>query len=178
MKNMAVKIDQRYEANVIGALFTEAETGTPAFALTFMTSDGDITHKFWISDGTIERLVVNFEECFGISDERLFSKEFRDNMGTVLKNRPVSITTEAAKDRNQNVLLNKNGDPYAAVKWMNPSRMGKQASRAAGDRMDQMAARRFGGSTPSNDPPGNQWDGTENSSAPASRVPDDDDVPF
>lgn len=144
---MAVQPDETYEATVKSAGLTESkDKGTPGLAMTYETSAGHVNKVWYITEGTVARLRKNLNECFGITESQLRDNAFLDSIGDFLHGKTCSIVTEADTDANGNVRKNAQGVPYAAVKWMNPSRLGKRisASRVVG---------LFGGSSSEQEPP-------------------------
>jgi hypothetical protein len=158
---MAVKAEERYEATVRSAIFTTSnEKGTLGLSITFDTSDGDITHTFYVTENTAERLAENLDKCFSVTKAQLDDDAFLEGgINAFLKGKPCSITTEWKKDANGNQYKDAKGNTYADVQWMNPSRSGKKAEGASIKKLKSI----FGGKTTSDDqgPPPVDWGGTD-----------------
>ena len=156
---MPVKIDEKYEGTVVSAQVTVSqEKGTKGLGIIVNTIDGNVDRTYYLTPGTKDFVTKTLKEAFGVTDAQLVSGEFWRGIGGFLKGKLCSITTEAVKDASGNVRLSHAGHPYATIKWLNPSRLGKAASSKEVDDVVSL----FGGESSdsgSDAPPDNDWGG-------------------
>ena len=149
---MAVEAGKKYDATVASACLTCSSKGTPGIAITFTTDAGNIDDAIWLTHKTAERAKKTLG-LLGADPEKLISRTYLENIGTVISGHECEITT----------VWDDYGKGRVRVEWINE----RGTAELSGDELSGQMAYLFGGPKPAPQPP-----------SPKQEVIDDSDVPF
>lgn len=113
----------RYKVTVAESGFAYNKNETEFLEVIFITEDAQqISKRYYLSAGAFKYTAENLVEVFG------FDGDF-DTVTDQLQGKPCEITVEEQKDEKGNLRLNKKGDPYMEVKFVNRPRELKKGGR-------------------------------------------------